>query len=94
MKQEAILSAAILTMLATATTQAVAAAQTSQEKCYGIVKAKMNDCGVKDKHGCAGVAPKDSMPEEWIFVPKGTCSKIVGGSLTPPAPEKKPPAAG
>ncbi|MCA9521934.1 MAG: DUF2282 domain-containing protein [Myxococcales bacterium] len=54
----------------------------SKEKCYGIVKKGKNDCGTS-KHGCSGKATKDNDPEEWIFVPKGTCEKIAGGSLKP-----------
>ena len=50
------------------------------EKCAGIVKAGMNDCGTS-KHGCAGQASMDKDPEEWIYVPKGTCAKIAGSTL-------------
>ncbi len=46
------------------------------EKCKGIVKAGMNDCGTS-AHSCAGQASKDAHPEEWIYVPEGTCAKIV-----------------
>lgn len=62
----------------------------AQEKCYGIAKAGKNDCGSK-KHSCAGVAKVDNAPDEWLFLPKGICEKIVGGSLTPkdPATDKK-----
>ena len=48
------------------------------EKCQGIVKAGMNECGTS-KHACAGLAAVDNDPEEWIKLPKGTCDKIVGG---------------
>lgn len=50
------------------------------EKCQGIVKAGMNDCGTSS-HSCAGQATKDGDPQEWIYVPEGTCSKIVGGKV-------------
>lgn len=50
------------------------------EKCAGIVKAGMNDCGANG-HACAGKAAKDSEPAEWITLPKGTCEKIVGGTV-------------
>ncbi len=50
------------------------------EKCQGVAKAGMNDCGTS-KHSCAGQASKDSDPEEWVYVPEGTCSKIVGGTV-------------
>lgn len=58
-----------------------------QEKCYGIAKAGKNDCGSK-KHGCAGVAKIDGAPDEWLFLPKGVCEKIVGGNLKPADSEK------
>ena len=47
------------------------------EKCQGIVKAGMNDCG-NGKHACAGMAKVDKDPEEWVYVPEGTCDKLVG----------------
>jgi uncharacterized membrane protein len=50
------------------------------EKCKGIVKAGMNDCGTA-KHACAGMAKMDQDPEEWIYVPEGTCTKMAGGEL-------------
>jgi len=50
------------------------------EKCLGVAKAGANDCGSTDgAHGCAGQATKDADPKEWIYVPEGTCEKIVGG---------------
>ena len=61
-------------------TTALAADQ--PEKCYGIAKAGKNDCGGK-KHSCAGVAKTDGAGDEWLFLPKGVCEKIVGGSLKP-----------
>lgn len=56
------------------------AAKPGFEKCTGIVKSGMNDCGTS-KHGCAGKAARDADPEEWIYVPEGTCKKIVGGKI-------------
>ncbi len=50
------------------------------EKCAGIAKAGMNDCGTS-KHSCAGQAKMDNDPEEWVYVPKGTCAKLAGASL-------------
>ena len=47
------------------------------EKCQGIVKAGMNDCGTS-KHACAGMAKVDGDAEEWVFVPEGTCEKLAG----------------
>lgn len=54
------------------------------EKCYGIVKAGQNDCfGVGNS--CGGTSKRDGDPQAWIYVPKGTCNKIVGGKLSPPS---------
>ncbi len=50
------------------------------EKCTGLVKAGMNDCGTS-KHACAGQAKVDNDPEEWIFVPEGTCNKLAGATV-------------
>lgn len=50
------------------------------EKCAGIVKKGMNDCGTS-KHSCAGMAKVDNDSEEWIYVPKGTCGKIANATL-------------
>lgn len=53
------------------------------EKCYGVVKAGMNDCASKaNKHSCASMAKTDSDPNEWIKMPDGLCNKLVGGSTT------------
>ena len=51
----------------------------NMEKCAGIAKAGKNDCGTS-KHACAGQAKADG-GEEWVYVPKGTCEKIVGGMV-------------
>lgn len=59
-----------------------AAAQKAEtEKCAGIVKAGKNDCGTS-KSSCAGTAKADRDPETWIYVPKGTCERIAGGTVT------------
>lgn len=48
------------------------------EKCAGIVKAGKNDCATAT-NSCAGSATKDGQKDAWVYVPKGTCAKIVGG---------------
>ena len=56
------------------------------EKCYGVAKAGKNDCAVKSLGtSCAGSATSDGISDAFIFVPKGSCEKIVGGSLEPKA---------
>lgn len=51
------------------------------EKCAGIVKAGKNDCGTS-KGSCAGTIKVDRDAEAWIYVPKGTCDKVAGGTVT------------
>lgn len=58
------------------------AAEQETEKCYGIVKAGMNDCQTSSQ-SCAGSALKDNQSDAFIFLPKGACEKIVGGKLQP-----------
>lgn len=52
------------------------------EKCAGVVKAGKNDCATS-ANSCAGQVKTDGNKEAWIYVPKGTCEKIVGGTLIP-----------
>lgn len=67
--------------LSSAASVANAADKGDMEKCYGVVKAKMNDCGTAS-HSCAGQASKDNDASEWVFLPKGSCDKLVNGSTT------------
>jgi uncharacterized membrane protein len=57
-------------------------ADPKQEKCYGIVKAGKNDCQTATS-SCAGTSKKDAQADAWIYVPAGTCAKIVGASNQP-----------
>jgi uncharacterized membrane protein len=60
-----------------------AAENATTEKCYGVAKAGKNDCAGAG-HSCAGQSKgADGSGKEWIEVPKGTCDRLVGGSLTP-----------
>ncbi len=78
-----------LALLFVATAQAVPDQPESWEKCAGIAKAGKNDCGALDgSHRCSGQATKDSDPNEWVYVPKGTCEKI-GGVVKGEKPAKK-----
>lgn len=51
------------------------------EKCAGVIKAGKNDCATSS-NACHGHVAVDSNPEAWIYVPKGTCEKIVGAHLS------------
>jgi len=58
------------------------------EKCSGISKAGMNDCGALDgSHGCASQAKADNSAQEWVYLPEGTCTKV-GGSVAAVKPAK------
>ena len=50
-----------------------------KEKCYGIAKAGSNDCAnLSGSHSCAGQAKAAMGVDEWNYVAKGTCAKMVG----------------
>ncbi len=72
--------AGLLAAAGSGTAEIEAAPAYDAEKCAGIVKKGKNDCGTS-VHSCSGQAKVDNDPEEWIYVPKGTCEKITGGKL-------------
>ena len=76
-----LIAAAIGSLFAMAASEILAAEDPATEKCYGIAKAGKNDCAGPG-HVCAGLAKKDGDPGEYVLVPKGTCERIVGGTLT------------
>ncbi len=51
------------------------------EKCYGVAKAGQNDC-YTSTHSCGSTSKLEGDKSSWIYVPKGTCEKIVSGSLS------------
>ncbi len=74
--------AAMTTALAGATATDAQAGE--KEKCYGVVKAGKNDCAnAAGTHSCAGSAKTDADGGEWVYVPKGLCDKLAGGSKEP-----------
>lgn len=50
------------------------------EKCYGVSKAGKNDCQTASS-SCAGTSKRDGQADAWLYVPAGTCGRIVGGNL-------------
>ena len=69
--------------------QAVPDAPKNWEKCAGIAKAGMNDCGALDgKHACAGQATESGSANEWVYTAEGSCTKIVGGTVAKLKPAK------
>lgn len=81
-----LISAALAGVVALSLGAAAQAAKPGYEKCAGIVKAGMNDCGTST-HSCAGQAATDGDAEEWVYVPAGTCNKIAGGVIKEDAPD-------
>ncbi|MCU7843080.1 MAG: DUF2282 domain-containing protein [Candidatus Thiodiazotropha sp. (ex Monitilora ramsayi)] len=75
----AIVAGAITTALTMAPMSMATAADT--EKCYGVAKAGKNDCAAGPGTSCAGTSTTDAQGNAWMLVLKGTCEKIVGGSL-------------
>jgi len=54
------------------------------EKCYGVAKAGKNDCQTASS-SCAGTSRRDGQKDAWLYVPSGTCDRLVGGSSQPKA---------
>ena len=87
--------AAITGLLAIGTVSLTGAAyaaddHSGDEQCAGVIKAGKNDCATS-MNDCAGQAKGEANPMAWIFVPKGTCERIVGAHLVHvkiPAPKK------
>ncbi len=73
-----LIASAVAAALGLAAT-AAHAQDAKQEKCFGIVKAGKNDCQTATS-SCAGTAKKDAQGDAWIYVPAGTCAKLVGSS--------------
>ena len=86
MQKSSTAAVAAATLLAVSLSLAAGAAQAQdkgkQEKCYGVVKAGKNDCQTAAS-SCAGTSKKDSQKDAWIYVPAGTCAKIVGSASEP-----------
>jgi uncharacterized membrane protein len=76
-----IVAGAITTALALSAMSVAHAAET--EKCFGVAKAGKNDCAAGPGTSCAGTSTVDAQGNAWMLVLKGTCEKIVGGSLQP-----------
>jgi len=81
-----VLSATIAGVLAAGLMSGTAAAAVKSgkaavnEKCAGIAKAGKNDCGTA-KHSCAAQSTADNAPDEWVYVPVGTCADKGGKVL-------------
>ena len=66
--------------LAAAANAGPVAQPNGSEKCYGVSKSAKNDCAA-GAHSCAGQSNKDFDKTAFVYLPKGACAKIAGGSL-------------
>lgn len=82
MNHSNLLRAAMTSLLALGAASAAtsAIADHHQEQCAGVIKAGKNDCATST-NACHGHVTSDSNPEAWIYVPTGTCEKIVGARV-------------
>jgi uncharacterized membrane protein len=53
-----------------------------KEKCYGVAKAGGNDCATATSV-CTGHSTEDGQRDAWLWLPKGTCERLVGGRARP-----------
>ena len=65
-----------------AAVQEAAEATDENEKCFGVAKAGANDCAAGPGTTCSGSSTVDAQGNAWVYVVKGTCERLVGGSLT------------
>ena len=76
----AAVAAALVGAMGLATGSANEVRAQDREKCYGVSLAGQNDCAA-GTHSCAGQSTVDGAADEWIYVPAGTCERLVNGSL-------------
>ncbi len=73
----AVLGAAAFVVSAQAAEKATGAAD--KEKCFGISKARENNCAAANgSHACAGQARMSYEGQDFLEVPVGTCAKMRG----------------
>ena len=80
MVASALVAAFSLPALTSAQAGPAATPKFEHEKCFGISKAGKNDCQTANS-SCAGTSKRDKQGDAWIYVPKGTCDRVVDGSL-------------
>jgi uncharacterized membrane protein len=85
--QKALVNTILASILAlgTITAHSHPSTDANSEKCFGIAKAGKNDCS---STSCAGSSKIDKQGDTFLLLPKGSCEKIVGGSLTPVKEQK------
>jgi uncharacterized membrane protein len=66
-----VIAGALFTALASVGT--IAAAEGTNEKCFGVALAGQNDCAAGEGTTCAGTSKVDYQGNSWKYVPAGTC---------------------
>jgi uncharacterized membrane protein len=87
MKKQVIVASAMAAALAfalQASAQPAPKPKYEAEKCFGIAKAGKNDCQTANS-SCAGTSKRDAQGDAWVYMPKGSCDRVVNGSLQPKA---------
>jgi uncharacterized membrane protein len=82
MSNSILLRTAMASLLAIGASAAAtsAIADHHQEQCAGVIKAGKNDCATST-NACHSHVTTDNNPEAWIYLPTGTCEKIVGARV-------------
>lgn len=93
MSNSNLLRAAMASLLAIGASAAAtsALADNHQEQCAGVIKAGKNDCATST-NACHSHVTTDNNSEAWIYLPTGTCEKIVGArvvKVVDPTPKAK-----
>lgn len=73
------ITAAVVSIASLATAAPAPAPEFKAEKCFGVAKAGQNDCQTASS-SCAGTSKRDAQGDAWLYVPAGSCERIVGGS--------------
>ncbi len=74
LKNTSLITSALSLILITSSSTAATA---EKEQCAGIIKAGLSDCASAE-HVCAGMNTDDGNETDWLWLPTGTCNKIVG----------------
>lgn len=84
MKNDGLLKLAVSGLVAAgamaSSTHVLAADEPQMEQCAGIIKAGKNDCATST-NACHGHVTTDANPEAWIYLPAGTCDRLVGARV-------------
>ena len=78
-----LVTSAMLTAFSLSTTLPATAADGKMERCYGVAEAGKNDCVAGPGTSCQGTSTVDGQGNALMYVPAGTCDKLVNGSLEP-----------